>query len=74
MLARARRFRRQLDDLGISRSVIEANVCARLQWKPAPDLPPGQAELADDVLGLLQNPDLSPWQAHELQRTVLLSA
>jgi hypothetical protein len=74
MLARARRFRRELDGLGISRSLIDANVCARLQSKPAPDLPPGQAELADEVLRLLQDPDLSPWQAHELQRTVLLGA
>ena len=72
MLARARRFRRQLDELGISRSVIDANVCARLQSRPPPELPPGQEKLADEVLRLLQNSDLSPWQAHELQRTVVL--
>ena len=74
MLARARRFSRRLDELGISRSVIEAHVCARLQSKPQRVvLAPGETELADEILELLENPRLSPWQAHELQQAVLVN-
>ena len=74
MLARARRFSRRLDELGISRSVIEAHVCVRLQSKPQRVvLAPGETELADEILELLENPRLSPWQAHELQQAVLVN-
>lgn len=68
MLKRAREFRRRIDELGsVSGPVIDANVRARLRWNPQPpQLPPGQRQLADEILDLLKNPQLSTGQAREL--------
>ena len=69
MLSRAREFHEQVEALELSRGGIYANIRARLHWHPQPPLlPPGQAKLVDQIVELLENPRLSPWQAHELER------
>jgi hypothetical protein len=69
MVGRARELHRRIGELGISGSVIEETVAARVRWNmKQPSLPPGQAKLVDEILELLQDPRLSSWQAHELQR------
>ena len=68
MVAQAREFHRRITELGISGSVIEGTVEARLRWNvEQADLPPGQAKLVGEILELLQDPGLSAWQAHELR-------
>ena len=69
MKARARSFRRRLEELGsVSGPVIAANVRDRLRSRPLVSaLPPAQGELADEIVALLENTKLSSWQAHELQ-------
>jgi hypothetical protein len=68
MLRQAREFHKRVDELdSASGSVIVANVFTRLNGKPQPpELPPGQSRLADEILALLENPRLSPMQAHAL--------
>jgi hypothetical protein len=65
MLARARRFRRRVDELGsVSGPVIEDGVHDRL----ADHLPPAQRELAETIVALLEDPRLSIPQAAQLER------
>jgi hypothetical protein len=68
MLLRARELRRQVDELGsLNAPVVHASVLARLLKKPVADeLPPGQAQLVDEVIELLERPGLSPLQARGL--------
>jgi len=70
MLARARRFRRRVDELGgVSGPAIDGYVRDRLRFRPNVSLPPpAQAELADEILALLQLPSLSSHQAHRLEQ------
>lgn len=70
MLARAKSFRRRVDEIGsVSGPVIVGNVRDRLRWRADVEtLPPAQGELADEILELLANPSLSPQQAHQLER------
>ena len=67
MLGHACEFHEQVEALGMSCDRIRAHVHGRLHWHLAPELPPGQAKLADEILELLENPLLSPWQTHELE-------
>ena len=69
MKARARSFRKRLEELGsVSGPVIEGNVRDRLRsCLDVNALPPAQGELADEIVALLENTQLSSWQAHELQ-------
>ena len=73
MLARARSFRARLNELGIAAGVIEDCVYARLRHRPYAVLPPAQRELADAIVGLLTNSELSMWQASELERAFVSS-
>jgi hypothetical protein len=41
-----------------------------LSWRDAPTLPPEQEKLADDVLGVLEEPRLSSSQARKLHRGI----
>lgn len=67
MIERAREYRRRVDELGIDGSAIDGNVLARLRGKPeTADLPRASAALVDEIVALLDNHRLSPWQAHEL--------
>ncbi len=69
MLNRARELHEQVEALEHARGAIYANIRARLHWHPRPPpLPPGQAKLVDQILELLEDPQLSTWQAHELER------
>jgi hypothetical protein len=70
MLARARSFRRRVDELGtVSSPAIDGYVRDRLRDRPdVNSLPRAQAEFADEILALLQLPSLSPQQAHRLER------
>jgi hypothetical protein len=70
MLARARRFRKRVDELGtLSSPVTDGYVRDRLRYRPdVNSLPPGQAELADEIVALLQMPSLSPQQANRIER------
>ena len=68
MLARARSFRARIDELGIAGGAIEDCVHARLHHRPYAVLPPGPRKLAEEIVRLLKNPELSTWQARELER------
>jgi hypothetical protein len=70
MLARARRFRRRVDELGtVSAPAIDGYVRDHLRYRPQVGaLPPAQAELADEILALLQMPGLSTEQARRIER------
>ena len=69
MLARVRRFRKRVDELGMSGTEVDANVRARLRSRPADPLPPGQQALADEIHGFLEDSRLSAHQAAWLERT-----
>jgi hypothetical protein len=70
MLVRARRFRQRVHRLGVSRALIDGNVAARLRRTPdAAELPAGSATLVEEIVRLLDNPELSPQQTHKLERT-----
>jgi hypothetical protein len=69
MLARVRSYRRRVDELGsVSGPVILGSVRDRRRWRPADYLPPAQRELADEIVGLLEDPRLSALQAAQLER------
>jgi hypothetical protein len=70
MRARARSFRRRMDELGtVSGPVIDGYVRDRLRDRPnVASLPPAQAEFADEIVALLQIPGLSPQQSHQIRR------
>ena len=70
MLARARRFRRRVDELGtLSGPAIDGHVCDRLRARPAiVPLPPVQTELAEEIVALLEMPGLSVGEAQRLER------
>ena len=53
---------------GIASATIETHVQDRLRWRPTDDLPPGQSELVDGIIELLDDPRLSPSQAAQLER------
>jgi hypothetical protein len=71
MCARARRFRRRVDELGtVSAPAIDGYVRDKLRYRPnVNSLPPAQAEFADEIVALLQVSSLSPQQAHQLERS-----
>jgi len=70
MLVRTRRFRQRVHGLGVSRALIDGNVDARLRRTPdAAELPAGSATLVEEIVRLLDNPELSSQQAHKLERT-----
>jgi hypothetical protein len=70
MCARARSFRRRVDELGtVSGPVIDGYVRDRLHDRPhVNSLPPAQGEFADEIVALLQMPGLSPQQSHQIMR------
>jgi hypothetical protein len=68
MLARARRFRKRVDELPMGGTEIDANVRARLRAKPSSELPPGQQALADEIHSLLDDLRLSAHQAAWIER------
>lgn len=69
-LARARSFRRRVDELGtVNAPAIDGYVRDRLRDRPnVNSLPSAQADFADEILGLLQMSTLSPQQAHRIER------
>ncbi|MDQ3382018.1 MAG: hypothetical protein M3546_17205 [Actinomycetota bacterium] len=72
MKARARRYRARIGDVGgISVPIIEQNVRERIRGRPqnVQRLPPAQGELADEIVALLNNSELSAHQAALLKRT-----
>ena len=69
MVACANRFRTEVGDLGLTGSVIDSNVRARLYWNPKiPELSAGQEALANEIHALLDNSRLSASQAAQLER------
>ena len=69
MLARARKLRQRVDELGVSRPVIDGNVYALLRGRSEYEkLPSGSASLVAEIIQLLDNRRLSPQQAHQLER------
>jgi hypothetical protein len=70
MLARARNFRRRVDELGtVNSPAIDGYVRDRLRDRRNGNaLPPAQTDLADEIVALLQISSLSPHQAHQLER------
>jgi len=70
MLARARNFRRRVDELGtVSGPAIDGYVRDRLRSRrDGYALPPAQAELAEEIVALFQVSSLSPQQAHQIER------
>ena len=68
MLLRARELRRVVEELGsLSATAVHAGVDARLQRKhEAGELPPGQQELVDEIVEILDRPGISPLQARGL--------
>ena len=70
LLEQVRELHQLADELTHSSSTrIHANVRARLNWsEEAPALPQDQSKLADEVLEVLEKPQLSSSQARQLQR------
>jgi hypothetical protein len=70
LLEQVRELHQLADELAHSRARLHANVRARLTWseEAPPALPPDQGKLADEVLEVLEKPQLSSSQARELQR------
>jgi hypothetical protein len=69
MLARVRQLRGRVDDLGVSRAVIDGDVYARLRRRSERmQLPPASASLVAEIVQLLDNRRLSPHQAYKLER------
>ncbi len=68
LLLRARELRRVVEELGsLNAPAIHAGVDARLQRKQeADELPPGQRDLVDEIVGILDRPGISPLQARGL--------
>jgi hypothetical protein len=68
LLLRARELRRLVDGLGsLTAPEIDASVEARLQKKAlADELPPGQSNLVDEIVEILERPGLSELQARGL--------
>lgn len=68
LLARTHRLRAQLTELGIAGSMVEDEVKARVHsGRSKRDLPPAHAQLAEEIVALLENPELSTWQAQKLR-------
>ena len=69
MLERSREFHERVEALGISCAGVRAYVHGRLHSHPQPpDLPLRHRELGDRIVDLLKNPQLSPWEAHQLEQ------
>jgi len=69
LLEQVRDLHQLADELTHSNARIHANVRARLSWDPLPPvLPREQREIADEVVGLLEQRRLSSSQARRLQR------
>jgi hypothetical protein len=69
LLEQVRDLHRLADELPHSSTRIQANVRARLNWDPNPPaLPAEQRELADEVLEVLEKPQLSSWQVRQLRQ------
>ena len=68
MLLRARELRRVVEELGsLSTPAIHAGVDARLRGSEKNvELPPGQRELVEEIVEILERPGLSPMQARAL--------
>ena len=68
LIARTRRLRTQLAELRVAGSMVEEEVRARIgTGRSKRDLPPAHAQLADEILAVLENPELSTWQAQKLR-------
>ena len=73
MLKRASEFHGHVEALDLDRGRIYANIRARMHWHPNPPaLPPGHRKLVDQIVELLEDPQLSSSQAHELERAFVL--
>ena len=70
MLLRIRELRRVVEELGsLTTPAIYGAVDAQLERKNvAFELPQGQRELVDEIVGILDRPGLSPEQARGLAR------
>jgi hypothetical protein len=69
MLAQVRRLRKRVDDLGsVTGDMIKQGMNHFRDAQPADYLTPAQRELADEIVGLLEDPRLSVLQAGQLER------
>lgn len=69
LLEQVRELHRLADELTHSKARLHAHVRARLSWERNPPALPGeQAKLADEVVEVLEKPQLSAVQSRALQR------
>lgn len=70
LLDQVRDLHRRTDEITREKGRFDAYVRARLSWddRNAPPLPPGQRELADEVVDVLSKPRLSSSQSRRLYR------
>ena len=70
LLDQVRDLHRRTDEITREKVRFDAHVRARLSWddRNAPPLPPGQRDLADEVVDVLSKPRLSSSQSRRLYR------
>ena len=70
LLDQVRELHRRTDEITREKVRFDAHVRARLRWddRNAPPLPPGQRDLADEVVDVLSKPRLSSSQSRRLYR------
>ena len=70
LLDQVRDLHRRTDEITREKVRFDAHVRARLSWddRNAPPLPPGQRDLADEVVDVLSKPRLSSSQSRQLYR------
>jgi hypothetical protein len=69
LLEQVRELHQRTDEIAQSSTRIHAHVRARLSWDPEPPtLPSDQSELADEIVELLGQTQLSSSQFRQLQR------
>jgi hypothetical protein len=70
LLEQVRELHRRTDEITREKVRFDEHVRARLRWddRSAPPLPPGQRDLADEVVDVLSVPRLSSSQSRRLYR------
>ena len=68
LLDQVRDLHRRTDEITRSKSRVHDHIRARLTWTDPPSLPSEQRELADEVVGALDTPQLSTMQSRRLWR------
>jgi hypothetical protein len=69
LLEQVRELHQLADELTRSSARMHAHVRARLSWEPNPPaLPPEQSKVADEVVEVLEKPQLSSSQSRQLRR------